>query len=231
MRSGDYPFQIIDYKGDNKISLFVDTTLKPTNFISTKEQYYRNSLRLDIYKDSLNLISIDSMDKADKKRQRKLKRQIEIHSETNSRTYVARFSNLTIHDTILFPIQDASLIGILEARDSLANWIPIQFWPISGCGNSYYSEKLLPGKTITCTVNNDFGDYKTTLRLKIHGTDTIYTSNRFYGSINYSMFIKPEYPIRGFGHILCDSVFYLEHSRYGDLNIDDEVEIYEFIEE
>jgi hypothetical protein len=132
------------------------------------------------------------------------------------------------NDTISFPIQDASLIGIVEAQDKDRIWRPIQFWPISGCGNSYYSEYLLPKQTLIFKVKNDFGEVRTTMRLKLHGNDTIYISDEFEGTVESSIFEKPNDAHKSFRHLMCDSVFYLEKPFYGDLNIEyDEIEILE----
>jgi hypothetical protein len=214
MIEGDYPFQLIDsmiFKNDNNL-FQIDTTIKPNNFISTSESNY--GLGLQVHKDKSDYY---------------LKRIKEIHSETNNRDFIAGITNYS-SDTILIPIQDNSVISILEAIDKNGFWRPIQFWPISGCGNSYYSESILPNQTLLITVKKDFGDFSTRMRLRLHGTDTILISQEFSGSIDKKMFKIKDNIVHDYKHILCDSIFYLESPRFGNLNFDG-FEIIEYIEE
>ena len=214
MIEGDYPFQLIDsmiFKNDYNV-FQIDTIRQPNNFISTSESNYQ--LGLQVNQDKKDYYS------------KKIK---EIHTETNNRDFIAGISNYS-SDTILIPIQDNSVISILEAIDKSGHWGPIQFWPISGCGNSYYSESLLPDQTLLFTVKKDFGDFSTRMRLRLHGTDTIFISQEFSGTIDEKMFRIKDNIVNDYRHILCDSIFYLESARYGNLNHDD-FEIIEFIEE
>ena len=213
MIEGDYPFQLVDSlifkKGNNVFQ--IDTITRPNNFISTSESHYQRGLQ--VHKDKMDYYS---------------KRIKEIHNETNNRDFIAGITNYS-SDTILIPIQDNSVISILEAIDKNGVWRPIQFWPISGCGNSYYSESILPNQTLMFTVKKDFGDYLTRMRLRLHGTDTILISQEFSGAIDENMFKIKENIISDYRHILCDSIFYLESPKYGNLNNDD-IEIMESID-
>ncbi len=214
MIEGDYPFQLIDsmiFKNDTNL-FQIDTTRKPNDFISKSESHYQ--LGLQVHKDKKDYYS---------------KRIKEIHVKTNNRDFIAGISNYS-SDTILIPIQDNSVISVLEAIDKNGLWRPIQFWPISGCGNSYYSESILPNQTLLFTVKKDFGDFSTRMRLRLHGTDTILISQEFSGSIDYKMFTIKDNIIQDFKHILCDSIFYLESPTFGNLNYDG-LEIIEYIEE
>jgi hypothetical protein len=204
MIEGNYPFQLKDSLIFNKTDnlLQIDLNQKPNNFISTSEQYYLNGLEID--KDKADFYS----------------KQIDIlHRKANNRDFIAGISNYS-SDTIFIPIQDNSVIAIIEAKDKNGTWKPIQFWPISRCGNSYYSESILPGQTLYFTVKKNYGDLTINLRLKLHGTDTIYVSDDFPGTIDESLFtIKPNIE-KDYKHILCDSIFYLQKPLFGNLNYD-----------
>lgn len=209
MIEGNYPFQIVDSlifeEGLDLLEIKVDT--KPKNFISTIEAHLRNGLEIE---------------ELDKKYFRK--RIKEVHSATNNRDFIAGISNYTT-DTIFIPIQDGSLISIIEAKDERGEWKPIQFWPISGCGNSYHSESILPNQTIFFTVKKNFGNFHTSMRLRLHGSDTIFVSKEFKGSIDKEMFIIKENVIQDYRHILCDKVFFLESPRFGNFNKNMDYEI------
>ena len=85
MIEGNYPFQLIDsmiFK--NNYNVFqIDTTRKPTNFISKRESYY--IVGLQEHKDEKDYYS---------------KQIKEIHSETNNRDFIAGITNYS-SDTIL----------------------------------------------------------------------------------------------------------------------------------
>ena len=195
------------------------------------EERYRNSFISDFWNSNYSLTIVDStsylikLNRAEKEKYWKAQRMIEIHRETNSRSFIAGVTNHS-NDTMSFPIQDESIIAILEAKDHNEEWKPIQFWPISRCGNSFYSIYINPGQTLLITVENVFGKTPTELRIRLHGNDTIYVSNTFKGKIDPSNFIIPDNIIERYDHILCDSIFFLEKPMYGDLNND---EMYDFI--
>jgi len=204
MTEGNYPFLLTDsmiFKKDKNL-FQIDTTRQPDNFISKSESHYQ--IGLQVHKDEKDYYS---------------KRIIEVHSETNNRDFIAGITNFS-SDTILIPVQDYSVISILEATDKDGLWRPIQFWPISGCGNSYYSESIPPSQTMVFTVKKDFGKIPTLMRLRLHGTDTIFISNEFVGSINENMFEIKDNLIEDYKHILCDTIFFLESPRFGNLNND-----------
>ena len=68
------------------------------------------------------------------------------------------------------------------------------------------------------------------MRLRLHGTDTIFISNEFVGSMKENMFEIKDDIIKDYKHILCDSIFYLESPRFGNLNFDGELKIMIFEE-
>ncbi len=211
MIEGNYPFQMVDSlifeEGLELVQIKVDT--KPKNFISTIEAHLRNGLEIK---------------ELDKKYFRK--RIKEVHSATNIQDFIAGISNYSA-DTIFIPIQDESLISIIEAKNAEGLWKPIQYWPISGCGNSYYSECILPNQTLLFTVKKNFGNFHTSMRLRLHGSDTIFVSKEFKGSIDKEMFIIKENIIQDYEHILCGKVFFLETPRFGNFykELDIEIEV------
>ncbi|MBW8324998.1 MAG: hypothetical protein K0M50_09570 [Prolixibacteraceae bacterium] len=172
-----------------------------------------------IFKPNKNILLFDSDIKFENFQKSK-----EIDPLGNKKAFIAGITNST-NDTLSFPIQGSSLIGILEAKDTDEKWKPIQFWPISGCGNSYYSVYLLPKQSIIFPIENKFGKTETTMRIRLHGKDTIYISDAFQGKIDPKMFTKPKNATKDFRHILCDSIFYLESPRFGDLNGPVKIEI------
>ena len=209
MIEGDYPYQIVDslvFEKENNV-FQIKTDTKPNNFISTVEVHLRNGLKIK---------------EIDKKYF--INRIKEVHASTNNRDFIAGISNYS-SDSIFIPIQDGSLISIIEAKDERGEWKPIQFWPISGCGNSYHSECILPNQTILFTVKKNFGSFHTSMRLRLHGTDTVFVSKEFKGSINKEMFKIKKNIVQDYKHILCDKVFFLEAPRFGNLYREVEVEI------
>lgn len=209
MIEGDYPYKIVDSlvfeEGNNVVQIKTDT--KPNNFISTIEAHLRNGLE------------IKELDK-----KYFINRIKEVHSSTNKRDFIAGISNHS-SDSIFIPIQDGSLISIIEAKGERGEWKPIQFWPISGCGNSYHSECILPNQTIQFTVKKNFGNFQTSMRLRLHGTDTIFVSKEFKGSINRDMFEIKKDIVQDYKHILCDNVFFLESPRFGNFYKEPDIEI------
>ncbi len=235
MGKAEYPYCIVDKPMFAGKTLVVRTDTSPNNFISTMERWHISHIGLEIidaaerfeFQDSLSLKV--KLNRRNSEIENSILRMKEIHSKTNSRAFIAGFTNNS-QDTISFPVQDASLIGILEAMDKNKNWNPIQFWPISGCGNSYFSPRLFPGETLLITVDNNFGTEETKMRFKLHGNDTIFISNEFQGTVNQSVFNKMNNSTDDFRYILCDSIFYLEKPLFGDfeVNLDREIHFDEY---
>ncbi len=231
MERAEYSFCIVDSVIYKENKLVVDENNKPDNFISTQESWFISHIGLEIIDSAIEFELTDSstvevsLKTSNHEIESSIQQMNKIHKTTNSRAFVAGYTNNS-NDTLSFPIQDASLIAIIEAKNNLGKWRPIQFWPISGCGNSYYSPRLLPGKTILFTVDNNFGTENTVLRLRLHGNDTIYISNEFRGTVNQSVFDKSKNFPKDFGYILCDSIFYLEKPLFKDFEFSMDREIH-----
>ncbi|UII23573.1 hypothetical protein [Fulvivirga ligni] len=91
-------------------------------------------------------------------------------------------------DSIPLQTQDNALICTMEALNKNNQWLPIEYWPLSWCGNSYDGIDLKKGQSLSLMSKAPTGDYKTLLRYKILGFDTLYYSNSFAGNIEYCQF-------------------------------------------
>ena len=193
-----YPFEIVDTIRFNNSTGFIiaDPNNKPIDFISSKEESYRrlsqdepwsedffNDYKRTEFKSYEDYLidhkntskSWDSLATAENQYANSMDMAVWIQNNSN--------------DTILFPKQDGSLIGLIEAIDTRGDWKPIQYWWFSWCGNSYVDLILPPKNSLQIGLNNHFGDIKTKMRLKIHGRDTIYYSNDFFGTVSTDDFI------------------------------------------
>jgi hypothetical protein len=111
---------------------------------------------------------------------------------------------------ISIQMQDWQFICILQALTKDGQWLPIQYWQFSKCGNSYHNKKMAPktANSFLFTIPNK-GDYQTKLRFKLLGTNQFYYSNEFTGKIDYCEFVEygpnPGYKL--------DSMILLRHPR------------------
>ena len=82
-------------------------------------------------------------------------------------------------------MQDGSFICVLQGMNKNGEWISLQNWQFSGCGNSYH-DKLFPPKAASSFVTTikKYGNFHTRLRFKLLGVDKIYYSNEFIGAID-----------------------------------------------
>ncbi len=193
-----YPFQIVDSIRfiDQPVFIIADNNNKPTDFISSEENSYRRLSKdepwsEDFYNDYKQTEFNSYEDYLIDKKQTSQYWDSLADAEnrfSNSMDMAVWIQNNT-NDTILFPNQDGSLIGLIEAIDNKGDWRPIQYWWFSWCGNSYMDLILPPKNSIQIGLNNKFGDIKTKMRLKIHGRDTIYYSNEFAGTVSTDDFI------------------------------------------
>lgn len=90
-----------------------------------------------------------------------------------------------------YTLQDGSLLIIQEAQNKKGEWIPIEHWIYSDCGNSYDSHLTLKPKTYaTFPVKIFKGDFKTKIRLKMKDlrSKKVYYSQAFEGQIDESKF-------------------------------------------
>jgi hypothetical protein len=179
-------------------TVLADTSLKPTDFISIEERLLRNQSTISDTTISPHKAPWGSHWKGLTLWQRHTKiareqafyaRQADsLHTLNNQASYRVWLINNSA-DTIALATQDASLVCILQARNSRKQWQPIQFWHFSGCGNSNIARYLLPRESISfLTKVPRHGNLKTMLRYKLAGTKQFYYSNEFAGRINNGEF-------------------------------------------
>lgn len=176
--------------------IVVDTSCKATNFTSFDEDYSRRRamgldiIDLDWMNGWENFTTSQKLEKLKQEKKFYLNKADSVHFLNNQgqqQVWIINNSN----DTVTIQMQDWSFICVLQAKTKSGQWLPIQYWHLSSCGNSYYL-KHFPPKTansfITKLPNN--GDYKTKLRYKLLGADQFYYSNEFDGKINYCEFVE-----------------------------------------
>ncbi len=76
---------------------------------------------------------------------------------------------------------------LIEAKDSIGNWRPIQKPYQYSCGTGMTYLHLLPKEILVTNCPLFEGDFKTTLRV-VHQYKSLYPSNEFSGTINYNQF-------------------------------------------
>ena len=108
--------------------------------------------------------------------------QIDTHLITNNHTYPVLLTNPT-SDTI-YVAYGRRLPLVLEAKDSLGFWKPIEERFVYGCGMGLRTVFLPPNYIILTEVPIDTGAFKTDLRLKLGDN----YSKPFAGSIHYRQF-------------------------------------------
>jgi hypothetical protein len=196
-----------EYGGDGPIpdkltlgsgfKILVDTNLRPTNFISFEEEYLRgqsNDLDTNTYRNKDDAWEImtpkQKMAKVSQERIACKQQADSVHLANNQHQNQVWIVNNT-EDTVSVQMQDPSFICIMQALSKKGNWLPVQYWGFSGCGNSYH-DKPFPPKTANSFVTHlpKNGDYETKLRFKLLGTDRFYYSNEFYGKINSCQFVE-----------------------------------------
>lgn len=102
----------------------------------------------------------------------------------------------TTKDTVYFDAEDSRLPIILEAKNAKGEWVQVQDYPHSWCGNSYHKLQLAPTEGWSFKVPLYQGVIKTKFRLaleiaKPEGKKTkskIVYSNEYEGSINPAQF-------------------------------------------
>jgi hypothetical protein len=103
-------------------------------------------------------------------------------------------------------LQDGDLFIIQEAQNRNGEWIPIEHWIYSDCGNSYDNSLILAPKTYASfPIKIQKGDFKTKIRLKMKDlrSKNIYYSKSFEGMIDQSAFKNPDWkkPDHGYSHL------------------------------
>ena len=176
--------------------IWVDTNLRPTNFISWHEEYAREQ---SVSLDTSDLDWTDGWDTLTplQKRERVRMGRDDSKKEADTLHYLNNLDQTQIWiinnsgETVTIQMQDWSYICVLQARAKDAKWYPVEYWQFSGCGNSYYFKHFPPGTAnsfIKKLPSN--GDYKTKLRFKLLGEKEYYFSNEFDGAIDYCEFAE-----------------------------------------
>ncbi|MEO1654801.1 MAG: hypothetical protein AAFU64_14740, partial [Bacteroidota bacterium] len=119
-------------------------------------------------------------------------------SQRNSKKYLPPW-NIKAYPVFLKNISlDTLIIGhgeffhlMIEAKDSLGKWKPIQQPYIYFCGFGLTDFYLAPGEIALSSCKLFKGDYQTQMRLVFRSKKKIY-SNEFKARMNYDQFKKPE---------------------------------------
>lgn len=175
----------------NEFNIITGPQLKPVNFISFSEKYYRSQVqKVDTSIFALTIPYWKKLSPAQKQveietqRTNNGDRADAAHKNNNVKRQLIYMVNNTSQE-IALQMQDHSFIGVLEARIGKNNWRSVQYLHFSWCGNSYILKKIPAGSKAYFITPVLTGNYKTTLRYKILGKDKFYYSNEFQGNISY----------------------------------------------
>ena len=140
----------------------------------------------EIYTEELTVIENDLVLKINIKDQVEITRPVFSYEDTG-RTSMNSYGGYLINNSELnyqIPTQDGSLIMIMEAKDSIGLWRPIEYWFWSDCGNSFGLRELKKWNGITFRVRQYEGEIETAMRLKLATTrQTCMYSEEFQGNI------------------------------------------------
>jgi len=202
---------------ENQFMIVVDSTQKAINFISWEENFLREQAAT---LDTSDFMSVDeqwSKLSLEEKLQQvtdeknRFKREADsVHIAKNQGQQRVWLINNT-SDTILIQRQDWSYVCILEAVTKNGEWMPIQYWRLSDCGDSYMDKYFMP-KTANSFLMQwpQPGSYETKLRFKLLGATRFYYSNEFAGRINYCEFIEAKPKAQeAEGHYKLDTLMHL----------------------
>jgi hypothetical protein len=158
-----YEFGIQNAEGTRDLKLYVDTTQTIT--IKGREEIDRQSEPNNDNSFGVSVITTykDVYKKA---------YPVFIINETNSKQ--------------LLELEDAQAMMIQEAKNEKGEWLPIEAWMYSDCGNSYYSLVLEPRQYVFTRIKQYDGDFETELRVKMQNGDSFIYSNTFKGLIHKS---------------------------------------------
>lgn len=206
----DFSNQIIDLNKQPKYGAYQKSSLEgyPSSKDSTKIQILIDTARIIPTKDNriaynlpppppsifneLNSSTnvLDSVDSSEKSDENQVLEHGQIKNWVNN--YPVYIVNST--DTIISLTYESlsGFVMIPEAKDSLGNWKPIQYWHWNWCGNTYSSIDLKPNHYVLTRIPKFSGEFKTKLRLKLRFFNKLYYSKEFNGSINQSQFIFPK---------------------------------------
>lgn len=189
---------------DDKFIVVVDSSQKATNFISFGEGHLRDEVaNLDtsnywLHNEEWYKMTVkQKFSYVAREKVRSKQEADSIHLKNNQgRQQVWIINNSS--DTVSIQMQDWSFICILEAITKGGQWLPVQYWRFSDCGNSYYDKRFLP-KTANSFLMDwpRQGDYTTRLRFKLMGVKQFYYSNEFLGRINYCQFVEAKQKTKG----------------------------------
>jgi len=183
--------------------ILVDTNDKTNNFVSVLESGVRHDQYTErdsalmglIVADWKTLSKKEKLEKMAELSRRNILRADSIHEANQGKIQVRLINNST--DTIAMQMQDWAYICVLQALTKNNEWMPVQYWNFSKCGNSYHHKYILPKSATSFVVDvPNSGNQKTKLRFKILGKSEFYYSNEFSGKINDCEFVenRSKYP-------------------------------------
>jgi hypothetical protein len=105
-------------------------------------------------------------------------------------------SNMSTSDYASLQTQDGSMMLVVEAADSKGEWMPIEYWSDSWCGNSYSTVMIPPKHMLMTRGIKCSGDFRTKCRLKLTNAKDVVYSNTFYMAINETQFSMPIEKVR-----------------------------------
>jgi hypothetical protein len=175
----------------NEFNIIIDSQLKPVNFISTLEKFYRRQVKkLDTSSFYLTIPNWKNLSPSQKlvvmeeQRVENDTKANAAHKANNINCQLIYIVNNTGNDVAL-QMQDNHFIGVLQARISPDKWQSVQYLIFSWCANSYVLKHIAAGNKAYFITPSLTGNYKITLRYKILGKDKFYYSNEFESLINY----------------------------------------------
>lgn len=83
---------------------------------------------------------------------------------------------------------DGRLVMIQEALNKKGNWVGIEYFEYSGCGNSFGYNLIPKDQFMLFGINKYKGNYKTKLRVRLISNGKTLISNEFDGYINENQF-------------------------------------------
>lgn len=117
--------------------------------------------------------------------------------EDNPENHFVAYLINTSDSTFSSKLQDGSLLMIQEAMNEKEEWVPIEYWVVSGCGNSYRTLNLKPGQQVMIPIKKYQGSFKTKIRLKLQTGKEVFYSQTFEGAIELTQFNKETESVGG----------------------------------
>lgn len=184
--------------GPEIFQVHVDTSRKASNFISGSEDYYKVRIMETEFMLSYEVSNWDSLSGTQKnewvinEKRRALHQLDSIHTYNNETNKLEVLVWNNSPDTVSLTIQDGSFQCILEAKNGVGEWQPIDLWIFSNCGNSYYRRHFAPQESSSFVFDLPHtGSFETQLRFKLRLEEKKYCySNVFNGKIDLCNFIS-----------------------------------------